>query len=151
MRRFCSSSPVVLLCFLMGHFAAGCTNEGASRAGEAAGQSVVLAIVAFTLVVVFTVLSLRYGAALRKRKRLGGWLAGGGHALAIACAVSLASTQIGALRIALGLLGAVVLLAGHVGVWIVVLGCAPASRASHPTSASSATRAPRCTPCLRES
>ena len=100
----------------------GCTDEAAFEAGRSAGSSVALSIVVFVLVIAFMALSLRYGAALRRRKRMGAWLAGGGHLLAIGCGILVASTGFVALRVAAGVLGTMALLVGHLGLWIVVLG-----------------------------
>jgi hypothetical protein len=97
----------------------------ASETGRVAGESVALAIFVFILVLAFMTLSLRYGAALRKRKRMGAWLAGGGHALAVGCGVVVGSTGLVGVRMAAGVLGAVLLLIGHIGLWIVVLGSRP--------------------------
>jgi hypothetical protein len=85
----------------------------------------VLSIVVFALVLAFLTLSLRYGAALRRRKRMGAWLAGGGHLLALGCGILVGSTGFAALRIATGVLGTLALLAGHVGLWIVILAWKP--------------------------
>ena len=100
----------------------GCTDQAATEAGRSAGASVVLSIVVAALVVVFLTLSLRYGAALRKRKRMGAWLAGGGHALATGCGILVASTGVAPLRMAAAVLGTMALLVGHLGLWVVVLG-----------------------------
>ena len=103
--------------------ASGCSSEQAYAAGYATGQSVVLGIVTFVLVLVFGVLSFKYGAKLRAKRKLGAWFIAGGHALATLCGVALLlATGPALLRSAFAILGAAAMLVGHVGIWIVVLG-----------------------------
>jgi len=106
--------------------AAACSGDQAQAAGFAAGRGLLIGVVTFVIVFTFVLLSLKYGSALRRKRKLGAWLAGGGHALAILCGVLVViGGDIPILRVALAILGGALLVLGHVGLWIVVLGLRP--------------------------
>ena len=112
---------------------AGCTGEQAFAAGFATGRAVAITLIALVLIVAFGLLSYKFGPALRQKRKLGTWLAGGGHLLAIACGVLIAFAEnLPPLRATLGVAGTLLLLVGHVGLWMVVLGLKPGkSRLTH--------------------
>lgn len=96
--------------------------DAAFTAGFVVGRATVLTVIALVLVLVFGVLSYRYGAVLRQKRKMGAWLVGGGHAIAVALAFAALAAGPGVHRIAVSVLGIVAVLAGHVGLWMVVLG-----------------------------
>ena len=103
-----------------------CSSDQAYATGHAAGRAVFIGVVTFLIVFTFGILSFKYGASLRQKRKLGAWLAGGGHALALLCGVFVVlAADVQILRIALAIVGGLLLVLGHVGLWIVVLGLKP--------------------------
>lgn len=110
---------------------AGCSTKGAFVAGYVAGRTLALTIVVVLLVVIFGVLSFKFGPTLRKKRTLGGWLAGGGHTLAVLFGVLiLYSENVVPLRAAIAIIGGTSLVLGHIGLWVVVLGLKPGGNES---------------------
>ncbi|HVS01214.1 MAG TPA: hypothetical protein VMT16_00445 [Thermoanaerobaculia bacterium] len=104
---------------------AACSNEQAYGAGYATGRGLLVGVVVFLLILVFGVLPFKFGPALRRRKRLGAWFLAGGHGLAVLCWALILAVEVGVLRVPFAILGIAMVVVGHVGLWIVVLGLKP--------------------------